>query len=240
MTYIVQNLISRVKLAYVIFTLPRMTLKIQNQPICIYKKRILVTLDLNVSSEITQRSRVFFIFLTICDIFFSSTNFPLRFSNSIRARFACAFICLSSAFAMNNSTLLKLLVKWLVIATKFLDCADNTWVSLSEMFSIGVLTSLKHEPLITLQEFCTPGDTGVKHSKSPLEAFGEQWSMMDCRLFNTFQAAWRSVHFNCSNTSSHWRVTLVELSSLLVSVLISFKVSLKRSFKVSSTKWESV
>ena len=153
-----------------------------------------------------------------------STNSPLYFSSFTWVWFICVFIRTSSTFAMNNSSLLKSLVIWLKIVTKLLNCADHvpTWV---RGFSIGVLTCLGEECFTTLKESCAPGGTGVKDFKYPLEALSEQQSMMEWCLFNTLWAVWPLVHFNCSNISSYWRVTLLELFSLLVHVLIFFKVS---------------
>ena len=106
---------------------------------------------------------------------------------------------------------------------------------LDEMFLYESFDILGEESFTTLKLSC---DKGIKLFKSPLEPLGEQWLIIDCRLFNIFQATCASVHFSCSNISLHWGVILLEFSSLLVPILIAFKFSLEQSFKVSSTKRE--
>ena len=189
-----------------------------------YKFYKLATLNLNVSFEITIRTQFFFQIFNLLRylLFFNELSLELLwlYTNKVR-------LCLSTSllrFATSNIFLLKSLVKWLVIATKFLDCTDNISVIVRHFF-MGVLISLDNEFFMPLEEACISGDIGIKHFKSPLEVLGEQGSMMDCRLFKTFWAAWLSAHLSCSNTSTHWKIVFLKLFSLLVFVLIFFNVS---------------
>lgn len=85
-----------------------MTFEIQKQPLCHYIKKMLVNFDLNVSSKSLQNHEEFYFFI-FCDMFFSSTNFLLHFSDHIQARCVCALVCLSSAFATKQLFFVKII-----------------------------------------------------------------------------------------------------------------------------------
>lgn len=140
---------------------------------CFYNKGRIATLDLNDYSKINQDHVPS---LAFCDMFFLFLKTPftlLQFHMSKNHSCLCApLLCFCN----------ELLVFANIISQMMDNCMKTPrlhrqYLRVGKRFvneSFDVLTSLGEESFKPLHESCAPGDDGVKHSKSPFEALGEQ------------------------------------------------------------------
>lgn len=137
-------------------------------------------IDLDISSQISPTSQAFPKFVNLCKLF----SFPLQpivnWASPTLYKQALTFACvyLSFAFAMNNSSLLILLVKWLVMTTKLFNYADNISL-LVRGFSMTTLMPFEESSRSLIR---------VKHPKLSIKPCEESHlSMMVLCFFNMFR-----------------------------------------------------